>query len=97
VKQLARPVAHRRWLVNVVLHTLNACAGLVMALLGSPAGWVLLASLPLAAVSWTGWWKTRPRKPTPDYARIAYLERELFGIRSKLQPPPGPGAATKAK
>jgi hypothetical protein len=72
------PVAHRRWLFNAVWCTALVLATALIGALGSPAGWCLCASLPLAAISWVGWWKTRPRRPRPDYARISELEAELF-------------------
>ena len=97
MRQLALPVAHRRWLWNAVACSVLVSLEIEWGAFNDRAWWALCASVPLAAVNWTGWWKTRPPKPRPDYARIAELEHDLFGVRSKPQSPPSPGSATTAR
>lgn len=98
MKQLARPVAHRRWLWNGVAATVMILLEIEYVGLGALPWWPLCLSMPLAVVNWTGWWKTRPPRPRPDYARIALLEQELLGGSPEPRPlpPSGPGSATPA-
>lgn len=65
MKQLALPVAHRRWLFNSIAASVMVLVEVEYIALGVLAWWALCPSALLAAVNWVGWWKTRSPRPRP--------------------------------
>lgn len=80
---------HRWWLLNAVWGCVLIAWEAVLLALGLHGAWLLLPTVPVTAVQFVGWRKTRPVRPRPDYGRIAVLESELLGI----EPEPGTAAA----
>ena len=60
---MTKATKHRWWLCNAVWASSLIVAQVVLAALGHAGGWLLVPTVPVAVVQWTGWRMTRPDKP----------------------------------